>query len=141
MKLDTTGWDPRIVEFYDYWFSLANGDVPDRVQFDPLAIPRLLRYTWMVDVEGPPYRFKFRLIGSRHDEVMEESLTGRYLDEVYDGPGVRDYELVGIDQELSYRRGEAHFHVKRISEIERIMLPVTNKAKGHNIILGFTIYH
>lgn len=72
---------PRLEALHAYWRSLAGGDVPERSLFDPAAIPSLLPYMYMVDIETSPFRVRYRLSGSEVDRLNGYNLAGRYLDE------------------------------------------------------------
>lgn len=44
--------DYRIVKFVEYWFSIRKGNIaPRRADFDPMAIPRLLPFTEVYEVD------------------------------------------------------------------------------------------
>lgn len=135
-----TTWHEKIIRFYDYWFSLNNGNVPTRSQFDPLQIHDLMPNLWMVDIVGPPYRYYFRLMGSQHDEIIGYSLTGKFLDEVYDGDGVEDYHQLAESKMPSYRKGFAHYHVGDHRMIERLMLPMYDDKRNQDMIIALTLY-
>lgn len=58
--------------------------MPSRADLDPLDIPELLKDLILADVEQEPdgVRFRYRLVGTRVEEFIGRSLTGKYLDEV-----------------------------------------------------------
>ncbi|HVJ35909.1 MAG TPA: PAS domain-containing protein [Terriglobia bacterium] len=73
---------PKIGELYAYWLGLAQAGIPERAAFDPDAVKSLLPNMMMVEIEDEPFRIRFRLSGSKVDEVTGVSITGRYLDEL-----------------------------------------------------------
>jgi hypothetical protein len=144
--LDRSQWDLRITRLYDYWRSKhhEDGSLPTRGDIDPLEIPDLLAWIWMVDIHRDPTRFKFRLFGTRHVEAMGKDVTGQWIDEAYpDFPtsiGYTDYLKVADDLLPSYRKGPAHYHVPDYKTIERIMLPLVDGEGRGKIILALTVY-
>lgn len=74
---------------FRYWDSIR-GDrpLPNRCDFDPVAIPRLLPHLILVEVlrddaDGEVADFRFRLIGTHVDERMNERYTGRKLSQIH----------------------------------------------------------
>jgi len=72
----------KIGQLYAHWLGLAVAGIPDRSAFDPDAVKDLLPYLMIVELEDEPFRVRFRLSGSKVDEVTGMSITGRYLDEL-----------------------------------------------------------
>ncbi len=74
---------------YGYWMSkCVDGTPPSRADLDPLEIPELLRFIYLVDVEreaGQP-RYRFRLIGTYVVHISGRDATGMYLDSPDFGP-------------------------------------------------------
>lgn len=87
---------PNIQMLHAYWNSLAGGEAPDRSLFDPGAIKELLPYICVVDFEDTPFRVRYRLSGSKVDEMNGFNLAGRYLDDIVkqDPTGGGDHILV-----------------------------------------------
>ncbi|TDQ81511.1 PAS domain-containing protein [Dongia mobilis] len=74
---------PSLIEqLHAYWLGLAGGATPERAQFDPGAVKPLLPYICIVDFEDQPFRVRYRLSGSKVDEMNGFNLTGRYLDDI-----------------------------------------------------------
>ena len=72
---------------FRYWDSIK-GDrpLPNRCDFDPIAIPQLLPHLILVEVlrdeaDGQVADFRFRVIGTHVDERMNYRYTGRRLSE------------------------------------------------------------
>lgn len=70
-------------EFTTYWKSLqaeADGPIPRRSQFNPVNIPTLLPYVYILEHRSPE-EMLVRLIGTSLDEISGNSITGlNYLD-------------------------------------------------------------
>lgn len=146
-ELDTAGWDPRVRAIYDYWRSILRPGqrAPSRATFDPLAVPQLLEWLWMLDVQHDPIRFRFRLLGTRHVEAMKGDFTGQWLDEAFpnviESESYAAYRMVAQELAPNYRKGQAHYHVPDYRTIERVLLPIEGEDGCARILLGLTVYH
>ena len=69
----------------DYWHALAAGDAPERSRVDLVPIRALLPYLLLVELEDAPFRVRYRLTGTKVDEMTGMNITGRYLDEFAHG--------------------------------------------------------
>ena len=69
----------------EYWSSLAGGVAPDRSLVDPAAIRPLLPFILLTEFEDQPFRVRYRLTGTRVDEMTGMNITGRYVDEFAHG--------------------------------------------------------
>jgi hypothetical protein len=139
-------WHPKLKRLYDYWLSIhPRAGLPGRQHLDPTAIPDLLPYLFMVDVERNPLRFKYRLVGTEYVHMMGHDLTGRYLDEVHPGfPGpIRDqYVEIAEHGQFAYRKGRAMFEAARHDYflVERVALPMARNGVDVDMILGAIIH-
>jgi hypothetical protein len=79
------GTPQRVRQMADYWLSLAGGTAPERNVFDPGAITSLLPYILLIQLEDQPFRVRYRLTGTKVDEMTGMNITGRYLDEFATG--------------------------------------------------------
>lgn len=83
--MSTGDQPPRIRALHAYWFGLGCGVSPDRGLVDLAALKPLLPYIVMSEFEDEPFRIRYRLTGTKVDEVTGFNLAGRYLDEFKDG--------------------------------------------------------
>jgi hypothetical protein len=71
-----------------YWWSIKPAEgLPGRQHFDPLDVPELLPWLYLLDAvpqADGTRRFRFRLIGTGVVHVFEREYSRRWLDEVYD---------------------------------------------------------
>ncbi len=143
---------PGLATFVKYWRQLqdAAGDglPPRRTQFDPSAVKRILSSIVMFDVEygadGAPSRYRYRLAGSMHRDVLGRDVTGLYLEDVNAPQSVADSLIV-------YRRivesGEPHYW-RRYTGIadrqyiwfERILAPMRG-AQGNRVEFLIGAWH
>jgi hypothetical protein len=84
----------------EYWKSLAGGSAPDRSLLDPSAIRPLLPFILLTEFEDRPFRVRYRLTGTRVDEMTGMNITGRYLDEFAHGIYRDAVELIGRAYEV-----------------------------------------
>jgi hypothetical protein len=75
----------RIAAFRAYWQGLAGGAAPERRLLDPAAVVALLPYLLLIEFEDEPFRVRYRLTGTKVDEMTGMNITGRYLDEFAQG--------------------------------------------------------
>jgi hypothetical protein len=82
--------------FDSYWRSKQRGDVlPRRQDIDPAEILDILPVFILVDLEEEPFRVRYRLCGTRIS-LLEEELTGRYLDELKNTPPDEKERILGL---------------------------------------------
>jgi hypothetical protein len=75
--------DPDMIALYDYWLAQRRGRrMPSRRDLDPVDLPRQLPNIMLIDVQQPPLRFRYRLVGTRVVEASAEDRTGYYFDTV-----------------------------------------------------------
>jgi hypothetical protein len=92
----------NIAMLSDYWHSLAGGEAPERAQFRIEDIQPLLPFLILCDFEFNPFRLRYRLSGTRVDQMTSMNLAGRYLDEFLGGAyddAVR--QMLGFYEEAS----------------------------------------
>lgn len=90
---------PVLADLLAFWDRSRRGRaMPGRADFAPADLVEHLGWVILVDVEDPPLRFRFRLIGTGITAALSRDSTGRYLDELYDAAiydeAVRPYVYV-----------------------------------------------
>ena len=74
----------KLQRLYDYWRSKCPPQgLPRKSDIDPVEIGPLLHDVFLVAVERPPLRFRFRLLGAGITSVSRPNVVGRSMDEVY----------------------------------------------------------
>jgi hypothetical protein len=142
-------WHPNLMRLYEYWRSIhpAGGGLPGRQHLDPMEIPELLPSIWMLDVQREPFRLRYRLVGTRIEEVRGHKLTGSWLDE--SSPEIvnfesyyRRYRDAVETGQPRWRRGRGQMqHLRDIDELENILLPLAADGKTVDLLLCKTIYY
>lgn len=73
---------PAQCELFDYWLSCsADGEIPHRSVFTPIAIPQLLPYVSLIDV-AENGRFQVRLAGTQLRDIFDREVTGLPVSEL-----------------------------------------------------------
>jgi hypothetical protein len=140
-------WHPKVRRLYEYWRKIhpPTGELPGRQHFDPVDIPNLLRYLWLLDIHRDPLRFRYRLLGTVHVAAMRRNLVGQWLDEVHPSfltsPSYPQYVDLVTHRRASYRKGAPGFHVDPdLYEMERVILPLARNGRDVDMTLAITIY-
>jgi hypothetical protein len=82
---------PRSLALYEYWNRCRGAHkMPARADFDPLAVPQLMRYLSLLDVLPGEPRFRNRLVGTGIVEYFGRDPTGWPVDEAAYGPATAD---------------------------------------------------
>ncbi len=91
-RTDCSDIDPNseIMRFFEYWQAITEAagkapGLPARADMDPIDIPTVIPWMFLVDVlrEGGELDFRFRLIGTRNAELVRQDATGKRLGEAF----------------------------------------------------------
>jgi hypothetical protein len=136
--------DDRLKRLYQYWLD-RKGDrrFPARRHLDPVTIRFVLGHVMLVDVLGPPLRFRVRLHGTEMARLAHYDLTGKFLDEL---PLVeyRDY-VIRQCASLVENGVPLHVHHNRILDnrlrtYEALWLPFSEDDRNVTMLLCGLIY-
>ena len=139
--------DRRLRQLCDYWRAITPGGsaLPGRQHFDPLDIPALLPWVWLLDVHRDPLRFRYRVTGTEHRRVSGRDATGHWMHELH--PDFASFEsypefVVAVERrEIRYRRGRPVFPiVNDVRETERLLLPLARNGWDVDMLLAITVY-
>jgi hypothetical protein len=142
--------DKRIRQLHEHWHGLhpAGGGLPGRQHFDPMAVPRLLPFIWLADVQHNPLRFRYRLLGSEYLHIFGRDYTGRWIDELHPdfsgSPAHAQYVSAAERGIVGYRRGHtltAPILPKDYRWIERVILPLARDGKAVDMLLALSVFH
>jgi hypothetical protein len=144
---------PELEEFLNYWESKrgSHGQLPSRAQIDPSEIPTLLTGIALFDVErvvaAPGYRFKYRLLGTRHSAVNQADFSGRYIEDVhYPDEAI---PIIGAFCLVVERRLPHYWNRERVSKrdpsvripYERIVVPLASDGVNVNMLFAHYVFH
>lgn len=132
-------WHPRTQAVFGYWRRMAPaGRLPGRQHFDPLHIPKLMPYVWMLDVVGG--RFRYRLAGTREVQTLGRDPTGEWLDDVHpvlktNPERLARYVFVAQTGKPTWRRGHVSFiHDKDHQIVENVVLPLARDGAAVDML-------
>ena len=108
----------NLQKLYDYWAQKRGARLaPKRGDMSPADLKYILPYMYIMDVTGPPYRFRFRLAGTDLVREYGGEITGKFADEI-------DLDLVGnliLDEYASVARNgqpmAAQWHYTRTTAV------------------------
>jgi hypothetical protein len=138
--------DEKLAALHRYWRAIhpAATQLPGRRHFDPVAVPQLLPWLWLVEVHRAPLRFKYRLVGTVHVEAEGRDPTGLWLDEAHSSflasSAFAHFRAVAERGEISFYRGPPVYVIKKeFISIERLILPLAEDGRTVDMLLGITV--
>jgi len=143
-----SSWNSKVRALYEHWLTIhpGGGKLPGRRDFDPMAVPYLLPHIMLLEVQGRPPRFRYRVIGTRMVDALGKDLTGQWLDEAHSQAGRKPefpgYELVVAQREPQWRRGPPHFasYIDKCTGMERVFLPLASNGVDVDMILIIAVF-
>ena len=129
---------------YEYWFKIkGEKEMPSRDDINPADITVVLPHITLVRVEETG-RYKLTLVGSENIKVVEENVTGKYLDEI---PLLNQYAKERYDWVVENKRpyiyqGDLKWSEKNYLDYSIIGLPLSNDNENVDGIMfaGFYYY-
>lgn len=138
--------DERLKALYAYWLALAKeaGGLPAVQSFDPLRLPRVLANIWILEVAPENGRFRMRLAGEDINAVYGRSIAGRYFADLF-APTEIDLIITRYRRALGEpaiftARGAIYAAAGRLTDGERLCLPMLGRNGVTNTLLGATVY-
>ncbi|HEX3498468.1 MAG TPA: PAS domain-containing protein [Stellaceae bacterium] len=135
----------RLGAIYRYWESKRHGRLmPSRADIDPLELKPYLSQLVLLDVEGEPPRFRYRLVGTEVTRVRRglssSDPTGRFVDEVTHHQGtdtvLAHYRRVVTERKPSTDAGTYTPSPERPwVRFSRLVLPLSSDDVSVNMLL------
>jgi hypothetical protein len=122
-----------------YWHRIrGERRMPSRTDVDPLHIPDLLPYVMLVDVLRDPLDFRFRLLGSGHDQIVARNYKGMRFSELAHlrrgNPVWAEYERVVLDA-TPLRSFVPYVGADRgVRSIEHCLMPLSSDGEAVDMI-------
>ena len=139
---------PDIWKLVRYWQSIHPRDrLPGRKHFDPLDIPSLLPNLRLLDVvDGGPFHYRVRLIGTGHVKQLGYDPTGRWYETItnwFENSVVeRDLARVCTLFQPVYRKGLTIVPYETGTKvIERVHVPFASGGHTVDLIMSLTLFH
>lgn len=137
--------DPKVLAFLGAWKS-ARGDrlVPFRHDFDPLAVPSLLRCAWIYRFDKARGDYVCELAGEEINDTWGRSIKSLTLFEIV---GPRDHAVVTARWKKVLEGPLVQFGwfsdsnpVTLNFEAQRLVLPLASRSGELDTVLGFSLY-
>jgi hypothetical protein len=135
---------PEIRALYEYWDGKRHGRaMPSRAELDPVDIPSLLQYVFLIDVTRAPQVLRYRVFGTALSELFHRDLTGLEV-----GSGSQPEHLPGILARYAHiiEQRAPFFHRDRMREqandftsVERLIVPLSRDGVHVDQLLGMTV--
>jgi hypothetical protein len=135
---------PEIRTLYDYWDGKRRGRImPSRADLDPVDIPLLLQYVFLIDVARDPLALRYRVFGTALAALFRRDLTGLEI-----GAGSQPEHLPGILARYARILAERvpFFHRDRMREqandfttVERLIVPLSRDGVHVDQLIGMTV--
>lgn len=137
------GWHPHLRLLFGHWQSRCHdGRLPSRAGVDPVGLRGILPWIWMLDVQRDPWRFRYRLAGTRFIAVLGFEVTQCWYDEVrplaWAANRSRLY-AVTHDGQPTWRRGPMPLENGSWRDTENLMLPLAADGRTVDIVLGISV--
>jgi hypothetical protein len=132
---------PELAQLYRYWDrKRGQRAMPSRRDILPEELGALLGNIFMVDIVREPaqLRFRYRLVGTALTAVMDQELTGKFIDEMpflyrkFALPAYREILRVGRP---TYKETNA-FEGWLVIRYKRLLLPLSSDGAQIDIVLG-----
>jgi hypothetical protein len=138
--------DPRLRALYEYWCALGRqaGGMPSIQAFDPLHLPKVLPNIWILEIAPDTHRFRMRLAGENINAVYGRNVGGQYFSDVF-APGevaliVARYTRALSEPAIFTAMGEVYGAAGRLSQGERLALPMLGRTGLTDTMIGATVY-
>jgi hypothetical protein len=138
--------NPMVRSIAQYWLGIGPDDaLPGRQHFDPIDIWPLIKNVWIVDVDGSPPRFRYRVVGTKVVEYVGEEPVGWTMDEVFphfeESETGKDFARVVEERKPRWRRGNPTLRRdKDFKTVEQIFLPLARDGRNVDMVLNLTVY-
>ena len=138
--------DARLRSLYEYWAALgrAAGGLPQVQAFDPLHLPKLLPNLWILEVEPDTRRLRMRLAGENINAIYRRNIGGQYFSDVFQPSEialmVERYTRALSEPAIVRAVGAVYVTAGRLSQGERLALPMLGRSGLTDTMLGATLY-
>lgn len=146
---DRSAWNPYVAKFFAYWLAIrpAASLLPGRQHFDPVDIGTVMSRVWLLDVvpDGAEMRFRYRLVGTKEVETLQQEVTGKWFDDVHprlkENPAhLERYRFVATTGQPTYRKGAVNFaHKREHAHVENCLVPLARDGKTVDVIAACSV--
>jgi hypothetical protein len=148
---DRSAWHPFLATFFSYWLAIRPGAdlLPGRQHFDPVDIGTVMSRVWLLDVvrDGVEMRFRYRLVGTKEVETLQQEVTGKWFDDVH--PRLKEtpahlerYRFVAAQGQPTYRKGAVNFaHKREHAHVENCLVPLARDGRTVDILAACSVLY
>jgi hypothetical protein len=132
---------PQLAQLYRYWDRKRGARrMPARSDILPEELGSLLGNLFMVDVVREPAqaRFRYRLVGTALNAIMDQELTGKFVDQMpflYRKFALPAYREILNAGRPTYKETNA-FEGWLVVRYKRLLLPLSSDGEQIDIVLG-----
>ena len=137
------GCHAKILRLFQYWGEMrGDREMPTRADFDPLKIPDLLPYIFLIDVPADGKPLVYRLVGTAIVSLFGQEMTGqpvgagtlpRYRAEV-----LQRYRRVIAARRPFFQYAQLRELANDFTHVERLIVPLSD-GRRVNMLLGMTV--
>lgn len=138
--------DEGLKALYRYWRELgqAASGLPSVTSFDPLHLPKLLPNIWIIEVAADTHRLRMRLAGESINAIYGRNIGGHYFADVFPSSDLESlvarYSRALGEPAVFHTTGEVYAAAGRMTQGERLGLPMLGRSGTTDTMLGATIY-
>lgn len=137
--------DRRLQQIHAYWQSRCGArQMPSRSDIDPVDVPSLLPFIFLVDVLNDPRDFRFRLAGTHFRDVTGIEFTGRLIGEVFPPAFGAEvfYHWSNCVDRAAPAVGSGRLWLPERDHVlwEGILLPLSSDGRSVNMMLGGGVF-
>lgn len=142
-------WHPQVRDLLFHWLRLcgSGGRLPAPAAFDHNLLGELLPYTWLLDIQRAPWRFRYRMAGVAFIDSVGSDVTGHWYDEVRPTAWATNrLRLITTvrDGVPTWRRGRVPLEDRDAetgvrAAIENLMLPLGSDGIVVDTVLGISM--
>ncbi len=130
----------NLLGLYQYWRSIhREGISPQRIDFDPLDIHRLLPHIYLCEIQKDG-RYFFRTAGTATRALFNVELSGKYLEEIPEvlvvTRAMRSYKIIRDTKKPWLSNVTFTFEMSPDYHYARLTLPLTNDQGIVTHLLG-----
>jgi len=136
---------PSLEDFLSYWDSKKNGRIfPGRPDIDPVDIPTMLPFVFLVDVLGQGQDFRYRLVGTNIVRNTKKDFTGFLLSEIREigsqGKLIEMYKRTVADRAPIRERlpFKTRGGVQKYYDV--IVTPLSRNGKAIDMLFGYALH-
>jgi hypothetical protein len=137
------GCHPKVLRLFRYWQQMRGiREMPARADFDPLGIPDLLPYIFLIDVPADGGPLVYRLVGTAIVSLFGQEMTGQPVGAGtlprYRADVLQRYRRIIAARRPFFQYAQLREQTNDFTHVERLILPLCN-GRRVDMLLGMTV--